>query len=94
MSIFDHADFSSLEQVIFASDPASGLKAVIIVLHNNCRRPALGRLRAARSPPGHAQPCSNSVLTRTAMLRGTIFKPRASKCVRVKAAPNSRISEE
>lgn len=44
MSIFDHADFSSHEQVIFANDPVSGLKA-IIAIHNSCRGPALGGLR-------------------------------------------------
>lgn len=44
MSIFDHANFSDHEQVIFASDPASGLKA-IIAIHNSYRGPALGGLR-------------------------------------------------
>ncbi len=44
MSIFDHADFADHEQVIFASDPVSRLRA-IIAIHNSCRGPALGGLR-------------------------------------------------
>ncbi|MDW5375560.1 Glu/Leu/Phe/Val dehydrogenase dimerization domain-containing protein [Halomonas sp. HP20-15] len=43
MSIFDHAEFSDHEQVIFANDPVSGLKA-IIAIHNSYRGPALGGL--------------------------------------------------
>jgi len=44
MSIFDHAEFRDHEQVVFAHDPLSGLKA-IIAIHNSHRGPALGGLQ-------------------------------------------------
>ena len=44
MSIFDHAEFRDHEQILFAHDPLSGLKA-IIAIHNSYRGPALGGLQ-------------------------------------------------
>ncbi|MFD2189919.1 Glu/Leu/Phe/Val family dehydrogenase [Pistricoccus aurantiacus] len=44
MNIFTHADFDHHEQVVFGSDEASGLKA-IIAIHNTRLGPALGGLR-------------------------------------------------
>ena len=44
MTVFESADFRDHEQVVFCSDDASGLKA-IIAIHNTNRGPALGGCR-------------------------------------------------
>jgi leucine dehydrogenase len=44
MSVFAARDFAGHEQVVFAHDPATGLKA-IIAIHNTARGPALGGCR-------------------------------------------------
>lgn len=44
MPVFDHDEFDHHEQVIFGSDEASGLRA-IIAIHDTSRGPALGGLR-------------------------------------------------
>lgn len=44
MSVFDAQDFRDHEQVVFASDAASGLKA-IVAIHNTNRGPSLGGCR-------------------------------------------------
>jgi len=44
MSVFSMQDFDGHEQVVFASDPETGLKA-IIAIHNTARGPALGGCR-------------------------------------------------
>lgn len=44
MNVFSHPDFDDHEKVLFGSDPASGLKAIIAV-HNTNRGPALGGCR-------------------------------------------------
>ena len=44
MPIFSHPGFDDHEQVVFGSDPASGLRA-IIAIHNTNRGPALGGCR-------------------------------------------------
>ena len=44
MSVFTAPDFADHEQVVFASDPSSGLRA-IIALHDTTRGPALGGCR-------------------------------------------------
>lgn len=44
MSVFSADDFRDHEQVIFASDPASGLRA-IVAIHDTRRGPALGGCR-------------------------------------------------
>jgi leucine dehydrogenase len=43
--LFDHPDFDGHEQVVFASDPACGLRA-IIAIHDTALGPALGGCRA------------------------------------------------
>jgi leucine dehydrogenase len=43
-AIFDHPDFDGHEQVVLASDPASGLRA-IIAIHDTTLGPALGGCR-------------------------------------------------
>jgi leucine dehydrogenase len=43
-SVFDHPDFEGHEQVIFCSDPESGLRA-IIAIHDTTLGPALGGTR-------------------------------------------------
>jgi leucine dehydrogenase len=43
-AVFDHPDFDDHEQVVFASDPASGLRA-IIAIHDTTLGPALGGCR-------------------------------------------------
>ena len=42
--VFDHPDFDGHEQVVFASDPATGLRA-IIAIHDTSLGPALGGCR-------------------------------------------------
>ena len=44
MTVFDSAAFDQHEQVVFASDPATGLRA-IIAIHDTRRGPALGGCR-------------------------------------------------
>ncbi|MCH4562881.1 MULTISPECIES: Glu/Leu/Phe/Val family dehydrogenase [Halomonas] len=44
MSVFEHPDFDHHRQVVFGSDEASGLRA-IIAIHDTHRGPALGGLR-------------------------------------------------
>ncbi|MGM0703999.1 MAG: Glu/Leu/Phe/Val family dehydrogenase [Pseudomonadota bacterium] len=44
MPVFDHAEFDHHQQVVFGSDEASGLRA-IIAIHDTRRGPALGGLR-------------------------------------------------
>ncbi len=44
MSVFDARDFRGHEQIVFAHDPVSGLKA-IVAIHNTRRGPALGGCR-------------------------------------------------
>lgn len=44
MAVFSMQDFDGHEQVVFASDPESGLKAIIAV-HDTARGPALGGCR-------------------------------------------------
>ena len=44
MSVFAQQDFDGHEQVVFASDPETGLKA-IIAIHNTARGGALGGCR-------------------------------------------------
>lgn len=44
MSLFTHPDFDRHEQVVFGSDDASGLRA-IVAIHNTHRGPSLGGLR-------------------------------------------------
>jgi leucine dehydrogenase len=44
VAVFDHPDFDSHEQVVFANDPASGLRA-IIAIHDTTLGPALGGCR-------------------------------------------------
>ena len=44
MGIFDHPEFDDHEQVVFCSDPATGLKA-IIAIHSTVLGPALGGCR-------------------------------------------------
>ncbi|HSH50058.1 MAG TPA: Glu/Leu/Phe/Val dehydrogenase dimerization domain-containing protein [Halomonas sp.] len=44
MPIFDHPEFDHHQQIVFGSDEASGLRA-IIAIHNTHRGPALGGLR-------------------------------------------------
>ena len=41
VAVFDHPDFDAHEQVVFAHDPASGLRA-IIAIHDTTLGPALG----------------------------------------------------
>ncbi len=43
-AVFDHPDFDDHEQVVFAADPASGLRAIIAV-HDTTLGPALGGCR-------------------------------------------------
>lgn len=43
-AVFDHPDFDDHEQVVFAADPASGLRA-IIAIHDTTLGPALGGCR-------------------------------------------------
>ena len=43
-AVFDHPDFDAHEQVVFAHDPASGLRA-IIAIHDTTLGPALGGCR-------------------------------------------------
>jgi leucine dehydrogenase len=43
-AVFDHPDFDAHEQVVFAHDPASGLRA-IIAIHDTSLGPALGGCR-------------------------------------------------
>jgi leucine dehydrogenase len=43
-AVFDHLDFDAHEQVVFAHDPASGLRA-IIAIHDTTLGPALGGCR-------------------------------------------------
>lgn len=47
--IFDAAEFKDHEQVVFAHDPASGLKAIITV-HSTMRGPAVGGCRVLLYP--------------------------------------------
>lgn len=44
MSVFDMADFDTHEQVVYCSDPDTGLRA-IIAIHDTSRGPALGGCR-------------------------------------------------
>lgn len=44
MPVFDHPEFDHHEQIVFGSDEASGLRA-IIAIHDSRRGPALGGLR-------------------------------------------------
>ncbi len=44
MSVYDHPDFDNHEKVLFASDEASGLKAILAV-HSTARGPAVGGCR-------------------------------------------------
>ncbi|AMD00669.1 Glu/Leu/Phe/Val family dehydrogenase [Halomonas chromatireducens] len=44
MRVFDHPEFDHHEQIVFGSDAASGLRA-IIAIHDTHRGPALGGLR-------------------------------------------------
>src|SRR3546814_7199854 len=44
MSVFAHRDFDQHEQVVFASDPETGLKASIAI-HDTTNGPALGGCR-------------------------------------------------
>lgn len=44
MSVFEHPEFDRHQQVVFGSDAASGLRA-IIAIHDTTRGPALGGLR-------------------------------------------------
>jgi len=44
MSVFDHPAFDNHEKVLFATDPASGLKAILAV-HSTVRGPAVGGCR-------------------------------------------------
>lgn len=44
MSVYDHSDFDHHEKVLFATDEASGLKAIIAV-HSTARGPAVGGCR-------------------------------------------------
>ncbi len=44
MSVYDHPAFDDHEKVLFASDPASGLKAILAV-HSTVRGPAVGGCR-------------------------------------------------
>ena len=44
MAVFSMQDFDGHEQVVFASDPESGLKAIIAV-HDTARGPGLGGCR-------------------------------------------------
>jgi leucine dehydrogenase len=44
MSVFDHAAFDHHEKVLFADDPATGLKAIIAV-HSTARGPSCGGCR-------------------------------------------------
>lgn len=53
MNIFESPDFDGHEQVVFASDEASGLKAIIAV-HNTRRGPAMGGCRMWRYPDSGA----------------------------------------
>src|SRR3546814_7357735 len=47
MAVFSAPDFAEHEQVVFAADPASGLRAVIAI-HDTTRGPALGGCRMWR----------------------------------------------
>ena len=44
MSVYDHPDFDHHEKVLFATDEASGLKAILAV-HSTARGPAVGGCR-------------------------------------------------
>lgn len=44
MSVFEHKSFDDHEKVLFAADPASGLKAILAV-HSTARGPAVGGCR-------------------------------------------------
>lgn len=44
MSVFDHASFDDHEKILFATDPETGLKAIIAV-HSTVRGPAVGGCR-------------------------------------------------
>lgn len=44
MSVFEHASFDNHEKVLFATDPETGLKAIISV-HSTARGPAVGGCR-------------------------------------------------
>ena len=44
MPVFDHPEFDHHQQIVFGSDEASGLRA-IIAIHDTTRGPALGGLR-------------------------------------------------
>ena len=44
MPVFNHPEFDHHQQVVFGSDAASGLRA-IIAIHDTTRGPALGGLR-------------------------------------------------
>lgn len=53
MSVFDMADFDNHEQVVYCSDPETGLRA-IIAIHDTSRGPALGGCRMWAYPNEHA----------------------------------------
>ncbi len=44
MSLFEHTAFDNHEKVLFATDPATGLKAILAV-HSTARGPAVGGCR-------------------------------------------------
>ena len=47
--VFDHPDFDAHEQVLFTSDPETGLRA-IIAIHDTTLGPALGGCRIRDYP--------------------------------------------
>ncbi len=55
MSVFSHLEFDEHQQVVFISDEAVGLKAIITV-HNTNLGPSLGGCRLSLPPAKSAHP--------------------------------------
>lgn len=72
MKIFEQMAFSGSEQVVWGSDPASGLKA-IIAIHSTARGPALG---GTRMYPYHSEEEALQDVLRLA--RGMTYKAAAA----------------
>jgi leucine dehydrogenase len=53
MSVFDHPSFDDHEKVLFADDPATGLRAILAV-HSTVRGPAVGGCRMWAYEDSHA----------------------------------------
>lgn len=68
MSVFAAPDYADHEQVVFASDPASGLRA-IIAIHDTTRGPALGGCRMWQYPAE-----ADAVADALRLSRGMTFK--------------------